>query len=119
MNIMKEAHKMTKEIKSQYPEVDYKFQLGLCLSYLSENKGEVKMEMVELKGSEKQVKWAEEIRKEAIEKILSSNAKHKEQVAEGLAKLDSAAAIISNKERYLDEEYAESCSRRIEKRLNK
>ncbi|MFR4533186.1 MAG: hypothetical protein ACLT5Y_16905, partial [Thomasclavelia ramosa] len=34
-----EAHKMTKEIKEQYPEVDYKFQLSLCLSFLSQNGG--------------------------------------------------------------------------------
>ena len=36
-NIMKEAHKLTKEIKKEFPEVDYKFQLGLCISYLSKN----------------------------------------------------------------------------------
>ena len=34
--MMVKAHKMTKEIKNKYPEVDYKFQLGLCLSYLYE-----------------------------------------------------------------------------------
>ena len=38
-NIMKEAHKLTKEIKAEYPNVDYKFQLGLCISYLSKNEG--------------------------------------------------------------------------------
>ena len=37
-NLMKEAHKLTKEIKKQYPEVDYKTQLGLCLSFLSQEK---------------------------------------------------------------------------------
>lgn len=34
-NIMKEAHKLTREIKKEFPEVDYKFQLGLCISFLS------------------------------------------------------------------------------------
>ena len=34
--IMVKAHKMVKEIKNKYPEVDYKFQLSLCLSYLHE-----------------------------------------------------------------------------------
>lgn len=58
-NLMKEAHKMTKEIKEQYPEVDYKAQLGLCLSFLSQEGGK---EMVELKGTEKQIKWAEDLR---------------------------------------------------------
>ena len=38
-NLMKKAHEMTKEIKEQYPEVDYKFQLSLCLSFLSQNGG--------------------------------------------------------------------------------
>ena len=28
------AHKMTKEIKAQHPEVDYRAQFGLCLSFL-------------------------------------------------------------------------------------
>ena len=36
-NIMKEAHKLTKEIKKEFPEVDYRFQLGLCISYLYKN----------------------------------------------------------------------------------
>ena len=62
-NLMKEAHKLTKEIKKQYPEVDYKTQLGLCLSFLSQEGGK---EMVELKGTEKQVKWAEDIRNRII-----------------------------------------------------
>ena len=53
-NLMKEAHKLTKEIKKQYPEVDYKTQLGLCLSFLSQEK-EGK-EMVEISiGTEKQI----------------------------------------------------------------
>ncbi|EOR20570.1 hypothetical protein A500_16305 [Clostridium sartagoforme AAU1] len=56
--LMIKAHKMTKEIKAQYPTVDYKFQLGLCLAYLQEGGNE----MVELKGSEKQVAWANNIR---------------------------------------------------------
>ena len=62
-NLMKEAHKLTKEIKKQYPEVDYRTQLGLCLSFLSQEGGK---EMVELKGTEKQVKWAEDIRNRII-----------------------------------------------------
>ena len=34
--LMVKAHKMVKEIKNKYPQVDYKFQLGLCLVYLYE-----------------------------------------------------------------------------------
>lgn len=59
-NIMREAHKMTKQIVDKYGDVDYKAQLGLCLSFLSQEKGG--KEMVELKGTEKQVKWAEDLR---------------------------------------------------------
>lgn len=47
-NIMKEAHRLTKKIKAEFPNVDYKFQLGICISYLCENKKkeDVKMEFV-------------------------------------------------------------------------
>ena len=58
-NIMREAHKLTKQIVSEYGDVDYKTQLGLCLSFLSQERGK---EMVELKGTEKQVKWADDLR---------------------------------------------------------
>lgn len=44
-NIMKEAHRMTKEIKKEFPNVDYKFQLGLCISYLYENEKKENVEM--------------------------------------------------------------------------
>lgn len=62
-NLMKEAHKMTREIVNKYGDVDYMAQLSLCLSFLSQEGGE---EMVELKGSEKQIKWAEDIRNRII-----------------------------------------------------
>ena len=65
MNLLKKAHELTKEIKREYPEVNYKAQLGICLTFLYNNK-EVE-EMVKLEGTEKQVKWAEDIRKEMIE----------------------------------------------------
>lgn len=65
-NLLKEAHKLTKEIKNKYPEVDYMAQLGVCISYLN-NKEENKM--VELKGTEKQVVWAESIRKNLVNKF--------------------------------------------------
>lgn len=63
-NLMKEAHKMTKEIKKEFPEVDYKTQLGICISYLAKESEE--NGMVKLQGSEKQVKWAEDIRKDFL-----------------------------------------------------
>ena len=60
-----EAHKMTREMVKEYG-VDYQAQFSLNLSYLLEERG---MEMVELKGTKKQVKWAEDIRKEMIASI--------------------------------------------------
>ena len=41
------AHQMTREIKKQYQEVDYRAQFGLCLSYLLKNRKEEK-EMTKL-----------------------------------------------------------------------
>ena len=58
-NLMREAHKLTREIVNKYEDVDYKTQLGLCLSFLSQEGGK---EMIELKGTEKQIKWAEDLR---------------------------------------------------------
>lgn len=65
--LMKEAHRLTKKIKNEFPEVNYKFQLGICMSYLLNGEGE--NEMVELQGSEKQVKWALSIREKTISTI--------------------------------------------------
>ena len=62
-NLFKKAHKMTREMVNKY-RVDYQAQFGLCLSYLFEE--ERGMGMVELKGTEKQVKWAEDIRDSMI-----------------------------------------------------
>lgn len=59
-NLFKEAHKMTREIANKY-DVDYQAQFGLCLSYLLQ-KGDVEG-MKELKGTEKQVKYANDIKR--------------------------------------------------------
>lgn len=63
-NLFKEAHKLTREIKAEFKEVDYQAQFSICLSYLLNNKEE--KGMVELKGSEKQIAWAEEIRETMV-----------------------------------------------------
>ena len=47
MNILKEAHKLTKKIKKEFPEVDYKAQLSICISYLSQERRESEMTAVE------------------------------------------------------------------------
>lgn len=66
-NLFKEAHELTKEIKKEFPEVDYKVQFAICLSYLQKMKGDNKV--VELIGSEKQIKWAKDIKKELIKEV--------------------------------------------------
>lgn len=43
-NLFKEAHKMTREIKAGFNEVDYQAQFAICLSYL-QNKEEEEMEI--------------------------------------------------------------------------
>lgn len=63
--LFKKAHQLTKEIKKEFPEVDYRFQFSLCLAYLQEGE----KEMVKLEGTEKQVKWAEDIKRELIEMV--------------------------------------------------
>lgn len=62
--IMIKAHKMTKEVKKEFPNVNYKFQFGLCLSYILEEERKEVVKMKELKGTEKQIKWAEDLREQ-------------------------------------------------------
>lgn len=41
--LIKEAHKMAREIKEEFPGVDYKTQFGLCMSYLLSNREDIKL----------------------------------------------------------------------------
>lgn len=73
--LVKKAHEMAREIKGEYPEVNYQIQFGLCVSYLlSEEKGEYN-KMVELKGTEKQVKYAEDLKEVANQICAKLTAK--------------------------------------------
>lgn len=99
-NLFKAAHKMAKEIKNQYKEVDYKVQFGLCLSYLLQNKGEM-IEMVQLIGSEKQIKWAEKIRIAKIEEASASKEKN-EALVKKQGKLNKVTEnFLTNIENFL------------------
>jgi len=44
-NLFKAAHKMTREIKEEFNEVDYRAQFAICLSYLQNNKEEESVEI--------------------------------------------------------------------------
>ena len=99
--LMIKAHKMAKEIKAKYPTVDYKFQLGLCLAYLHK---EGEKEMVELKGTEKQVKWAEDIREVVLRgaKALlkeKQDAHSKKGKKATLRRLEEVEKIVENLEK--------------------
>ena len=65
--LIRKAHEETRNMKKEFPIVTYKFQFGLEMSYLLSSLKEVEDIMVELKGSKKQVAWAEKIRNEKME----------------------------------------------------
>lgn len=67
-NIFKKAHELTRKMKAEYPEVDYRAQFGLYVSYLFEVEKE-EGELKELKGTPKQVAWANDIREKEMEQF--------------------------------------------------
>ena len=71
--MMVEAHRIAREeLKG-----DYQARLSLALRQLwKKKKGEDKMDLVKLKGSDKQVSWAEDIRSDVLE-FLDEVDKHK------------------------------------------
>ena len=90
-DLMKRAHELTKEIKKEYPEINYQAQLGICISYLS-NKEEV--EMVELEGTEKQIKFASDIRANIINMIEESDSEYKNELLEETCRIKQAVWFI-------------------------
>lgn len=67
--VFKKAHEMTRKFVEEY-EVDYQAQFGLCLSYLLEKEreeGDMKIEMKELQGTKKQIKFANDIKEVVLE----------------------------------------------------
>ena len=88
-NLFKKAHEMTKEMVEKYNDIDYKAQFTLCLEYLSE--GEKEMVKAELKGTEKQIKWAEDIRNNFIK--IMEESKEKYSKANEIDKKDLRKAI--------------------------
>lgn len=59
--MFKKAHEMAREIKREYPEVDYRTQFGICLSYLHKNEEAEEMASIELYESNRFRCWAAEV----------------------------------------------------------
>ena len=89
--MFKKAHQMTREDKAQFPKVNYRVQFGLNLAFLHEVKEEIKV--VELKGTEKQVKWATGIREKMVEIAKRNNLKN---VLELINSKEEAKYFIDN-----------------------
>lgn len=113
--IFKKAHEMTREMVKEY-KVDYQAQFGLNLSYLLEKEEEE--EMKELKGTEKQVKFANDIRTtliesldkalEAVELVKKEKTREKnrnkiQNFKDEIINIEDAAEIIENYQNFLYE----------------
>lgn len=76
-NIMKEAHNLTKKIIKKGDS--YRATFRLCLSFIHTQVKKGVKKMVGLKGSEKQIKWANDIRRELLS-VIEDAKEHKIQV---------------------------------------
>lgn len=102
--LMKKAHDLTKEIKAEFPGVDYKFQFGICLKYLLSNKEDT--DMVQLKGSEKQIAWAEKIRAEKLadweKEKVEMEGKHNQKYIQDFTEAAERILSIENASNWID-----------------
>lgn len=101
--LFKKAHKITREIIKTGD--DYRATFGFVLSYLFNKKGENKM--VELKGTEKQIKWADDIRDEVASLIQHMKEEVKNfSERDGKDYTEKYTERMRNVEKILDEESA-------------
>ena len=96
-NIMKEAHNLTKKIIRKGD--NYRATFRICLSFVHSQVRKGINKMVELKGSEKQVKWALEIRKQVLEVIENARTRKVEEVSKRPDKVKKDGTIITAKDR--------------------
>ena len=96
-NIMKEAHNLTKKIIRKGD--NYRATFRICLSFVHSQVRKGINKMVELKGSEKQVKWALEIRKQVLEVIESARIRKVEEVSKRADKVKKDGTVITAKDR--------------------
>lgn len=80
-NVFKKAHEITKNIIKKGDSYRETFRLALIFVYSELKKGVNKM--IELKGTEKQVKWANDIR-EIMMECLNKSLKFQEEEAQRL-----------------------------------
>ena len=97
INIMKEAHNLTKKIIKKGDS--YKATFRICLSFVHSQVKKGVNKMVELKGSEKQVKWALEIRKQVLEVIENARTRKVEEVSKRADKVKKDGTVITAKDR--------------------
>ncbi len=130
-NLFKKAHELTRKMKERYPEVDYQTQFGLCLSYLFEEEKEENEEVKELKGTPKQIAWAEDIREEQLESFYRFRKKwiqkwekegneeeleYIEKLTEKIEAIDEAKTWIEIKQRSVSLQLLLSPKRRDEEK---
>lgn len=89
-NLFMEAHKMAREIKRKYKDVDYKVQFSLCLSFLIEKDDEMgKLKEfigteAEFIGTETEIKLANDIRKDLLKTINEIESIKIEKIKKGV-----------------------------------
>lgn len=102
-NVMKKAHEITKKIIRKGDSYRATFRLALSLAHSLIKKGAKKM--VELIGTEKQVKWANDIRKELNnilvtikEADIARKTRKNKSFEESSKKMNNAIEMINAKE---------------------
>ena len=101
--VFKKAHEMTRKFVEEYG-VDYRAQFGLCLSYLLNEKeeGNMKIEMKELKGTEKQIKFANAIKEATLEVVnqferaIEEYSKNEEMKERNMQRLEKVKNLFEN-----------------------
>lgn len=110
--MMKEAHRMAKEIKAEFPNVDYKLQVSLCVSYLMEEETKKIIAANEAKEAKK------EVAAEVIELKNYLKTENKEAKKEDVNAIDEF--FKSWKERtikYLEPQYTEKSAEAFERKI--
>lgn len=97
--LVRKAHKETKKMKKEFPNINYQFQFGLEMKYLLSNIKEVENIMVELKGSKKQVAWAKKIYEKDF---LGEYKKFPETRLAGVKGLEQEAKVLMDEIEKID-----------------